>query len=411
MSTPAAASPDPRPAASPSTAPPSSQPGRGAHSVPRGGSAPAHPAPVLPGHVVTDTVTPGMRITAAWSWRFLVTVAAAALVYYGISYLSEITVPLVIALLLSAFLTPARRFLSRHGWQNTPAAVVVFIGGLLIVAGIVTLVVQQFVKGSADLADRVSDGVTKVQNWLVTGPFHVSQSQINSAAESLKKTVVDNKDVLTTGAVTTASTVGRVVTGLVLVLFILFFFLRDGAKIWLWIVGLAPAKSRTRVAGAADRAWVALGGYVHATVLVAFVDAFGIGLGLVILGVPLAIPLTAFVFLSSFIPIVGALASGVVAVLVALVTVGIVKAIIVLGVVILVQQLEAHVLQPVLMGRAVHLHPLAVALSIASGVIIGGIVGALLAVPVAACVNAAGKYLAGHDRPEDISKGEAALTE
>ncbi len=367
--------------------------------------------PVLPGHVVTDTVTPGMRIAAAWSWRLLVVVGAAALIYYGLGYLSEIAVPVVLALLLSALLTPVRRFLSRHGWKNTPAAVVVFVGGLLVVAGIITLVVQQFVQGSADLANRVSDGVTKVQNWLVTGPFHVSQTQINTTAESLKKTVLDNKDVLTSGAVTTASTVGKLATGLVLVLFILFFFLRDGAKIWNWIVGLAPVRARAKMAGAADRAWVALTGYVHATVLVAFVDAVGIGLGLIILGVPLAFPLTAFVFLSSFIPIVGALASGIVAVLVALVTVGIVKAIIVLGVVILVQQLEAHVLQPVLMGRAVHLHPLAVALSIASGVIIGGIVGALLAVPFAAVVNAAGKYLAGRDRPADVSKGEAALTE
>lgn len=401
--------PSPTPRSSPSsplsdgaTSTPSARP-------PRDVEEPA--APELPGHVVTDSVTPGMRITAAWSWRLLVVVAAAALVYYGLSYMSEITVPLVIALLLSALLTPARRFLVRRGWKNTPATIVVFVGGLLVVAGIITLVVQQFVKGSSDLANRVSDGVTKVQNWLVTGPFHVSQAQINSAADAAKNTVLNNRDALTTGAVTTASTIGRVVTGLVLVLFILFFFLRDGNKIWRWVVGLAPAGARSRVFGAGDRAWVALTGYVHATVLVAFVDAVGIGLGLVILGVPLAVPLTALVFLSSFIPIVGALVSGIVAVLVALVTVGLVKAIIVLGVVILVQQLEAHVLQPVLMGRAVHLHPLAVALSIASGVIIGGIVGGLLAVPIAACVNAAGKYLAGHDRAADISKGEAALTE
>lgn len=412
MSTPAAPAPAPRPsppAPANGAAHPPSVAGPD-HSATNGKADPAV-APVLPGHVVTDTVTPGMRIAAAWSWRLLVVVAAAALIYYGIGYLSEITVPIVIALLLSALLTPVRRFLGRHGWKNTPAAIVVFVGGLLVVAGIITLVVQQFVKGSADLASRVSDGVTQVQNWLVTGPFHVSQTQINSAAESLKNTVVDNKDVLTSGAVTTASTVGKLATGLVLVLFILFFFLRDGAKIWNWIVGLAPVRAREKMAGAADRAWVALTGYVHATVLVAFVDAVGIGLGVIILGVPLAVPLTAFVFLSSFIPIVGALASGIVAVLVALVTVGIVKAIIVLGVVILVQQLESHVLQPVLMGRAVHLHPLAVALSIASGVIIGGIVGALLAVPLAAVVNAAGKYLAGRDRPADVSKGEAALTE
>ena len=222
---------------------------------------------------------------------------------------------------------------------------------------------------------------------------------------------MDNREAVTSSAVTTAASVGRVVTGLVLVMFILFFFLRDGRKIWTWIVGLAPRRARVKVHDAADRAWWTLAGYVRATVLVAFVDAIGIGLGLVILGVPLALPLTAFVFLASFIPIIGALVSGIVAVLVALVTVGLVKAIIVLAVVIAVQQLEAHVLQPVLMGRAVHVHPLAVALSIAAGVIIAGISGALLAVPIAACANAVVKSLAGKDgaAAENQDKVEQAL--
>jgi len=189
----------------------------------------------------------------------------------------------------------------------------------------------------------------------------------------------------------------------VLVLFFLLFSLRDGAKIWTWVVGLAPRAARSRIRGAGDRAWSTLSGYVRATVLVAFVDSIGIGLGLFILQVPLALPLTAFVFLSSFIPIIGALLSGTVAVLVALVTGGFVKALIVLGVVIAVQQLESHVLQPVLMGRAVHLHPLAVALSIATGVIVAGIAGALLAVPIAACLNVTVKYLSGKDAEDRTS--------
>ena len=235
---------------------------------------------------------------------------------------------------------------------------VVFVGGLLVVAGIITLVVEQFVAGAGDLATRVTSGLDTVQNWLVTGPFHVSQDQIDSVVTSIKQAVLDNREAVTSGAVTTATSIGRVVTGLVLVMFILFFFLRDGKKIWDWIVGLAPRRARSQIHGAADRAWWTLGGYVRATVLVAFVDAIGIGIGLVILGVPLAFPLIAFVFLASFIPIIGALLSGIVCVLVALVTVGLVKAIIVLVVVIAVQQLEAHVLQPVLMGRAVHVHPL-----------------------------------------------------
>jgi len=356
--------------------------------------------------VTTDTVTPGMRIAADWSWRLLVVVAAAAVVYYGVSYLSEITIPIVIALLLSALLSPVRRLLVRHGWKPNLAAIGVFVGGLLVVAGIITLVIRQFVSGAADLADRVSTGLDKVQQWLVTGPLKLSHTEITSATDTIKKTVIANKDSFTSGALSTASSVGRILTGLVLVLFILFFFLRDGEKIWRWIVRLAPTRARSKIAGAADRAWATLTGYVRATVAVAFVDAVGIGLGLVVLGVPLFVPLTAFVFLSSFIPIVGALASGIVAVLVALVTVGLVKAIIVLAVVIAVQQLEAHVLQPVLLGRAVNLHPLAVAVSIATGVIVGGIVGALLAVPTAACVNAAGRYLAG--RGDSIADSEAS---
>ena len=354
--------------------------------------------------VSDDTVTSAMRIAAAWSWRFLVVVAALAVLYYGLGYLSEITVPVTIAVLLCALLNPVKRFLVDHGWRPGLASTVVFVGGLLVVAGIITLVVEQFVAGSADLAERVTAGLDTVQNWLVTGPLKISQEQIDAVVASIKQAVVDNREAVTSGAVTTATSVGRVVTGLVLVMFILFFFLRDGKKIWDWIVGLAPRRARAGIHGAAARAWWTLGGYVRATVLVAFVDAIGIGLGLVILGVPLAFPLIAFIFLASFIPIIGAFLSGVVAVLVALVTVGLVKAIIVLAVVIAVQQLEAHVLQPVLMGRAVHVHPLAVALSITAGVIIAGISGALLAVPIAACVNAAVKYLTGHETSPAESK-------
>lgn len=368
--------------------------------------APIRPpdVPHVPAAQVTDSVTPGMRILAAWSWRLLVAVAAAAVLVYLLAYLSPITIPVTIALLLTALLQPVRRVLVDRGWKPGLAAAVVFVGGLLLVLGVVTLVVRQFVAGAPDLTDRVRAGIDEVRNWLITGPFQVSQERIDNALTSLREALANNRDALTSGALNTASSVGHVVTGTVLVLFILFFFLRDGRTIWNWLVGLAPQRARAKVHGAADRAWTTLGGYVRATVLVAFVDAVGIGLGLVILGVPLAVPLTALVFLASFVPIIGALLSGIAAVLVALVTVGPVKALIVLAVVIGVQQLESHVLQPILLGRAVSLHPLAVALAIASGVIVGGIVGALLAVPLAACVNAAVKFLSGKESSPDEGK-------
>lgn len=344
------------------------------------------------------TVTTGMAIAASWAWRFLVVVAAVAALLLMIGYLSEVTIPVAVALLLSALLTPVRQLLVDKGWRRGLASAVVFVVGIALVIGLVTVVIRQFVSGAKDLADQVGGGLDKVQNWLVTGPLKLSQDQLDSAVTSVKQAVADNQDVLTSGAISTATSVAHILTGLVLALFTLFFFLRDGRKIWSWIVGLMPLRARVRVTEAADRSWATLTGYVRATVLVAAVDATGIGLGLVILGVPLAIPLTALVFLASFIPIIGALISGLVAVLVALVTVGLVKAIIVLAVVVAVQQLEGHVLQPVLLGRAVSLHPLAVVLAIASGVILLGVIGGLLAVPIAACANAAVKSLASTSR-------------
>lgn len=357
-----------------------------------------------------SSVTPGMRIAAAWSWRFIVIVVAAAGVLYGIAFLSEITIPIAIALLLNSLLNPVRRWLIVKGWRPHLASTAVFLAGLLLVIGLIFVVVRQFVSGAPDLAAKAGGGIDTVRNWLVDGPFTLSQDQINNGLDSFKQAVVENQDALTSGALNTATSVGHIVTGLVLVLFTLFFFLRDGERIWSWLLRLAPVRARTRIDGAASHAWTTLGGYVRATVLVAFVDAIGIGIGLLVLGVPLAIPLTALVFLASFIPIIGALLSGGVAILVALVTVGFVKALILLAVVIAVQQLEGHVLQPVLLGRAVSLHPLAVALSIAAGVVVGGIVGALLAVPLAATVNAAVKYLAGRAAPgESQDQVEAAL--
>ncbi|WP_164479145.1 AI-2E family transporter [Nakamurella antarctica] len=361
---------------------------------------PAHPGVPVQYSVnnIRNTVAPGMRIAAAWSWRIIVVLAATALVVYIIGFMSELTIPIAIALLLSALLTPLKNFLIRKGLGASIAAIVVFVCGLAAGIGLVTLVVRQFISGAKDLSDQVSGGLGKVQDWLVTGPLKISQDQIDSATTSIKNSVVENKDSLTSGALNTATSAGHLITGFVLVLFILFFFLRDGSVIWHWLVGITPAQSRVRLRGAGERAWATLTGYVRATVLVAFVDAVGIGLGLVIVGVPLAVPLTAFVFLSSFIPIIGALLSGIVAVLVALVALGPVQAVIILAVVVAVQQLEGHVLQPILLGRAVSLHPLGVALSIAAGVIAYGITGALLAVPLVACMNAAIKFLAGESR-------------
>jgi predicted PurR-regulated permease PerM len=271
--------------------------------------------------------------------------------------------------------------------------------GLGVVSGIITLVVERFTAGFADLAAQVSKGLERVEA-LVVRTFPITQHQLEDAVGQFQKTLVDNKGTLASGALTTAATVGEVITGFFLALFTLFFFLKDGRSIWLWLVGLFPRDSRAYIDEAARRAWRTLISYVRATAAVALIDAIGIGVGLAVLRVPLVIPLAALVFLGAFVPILGSFLAGSVAVLVALVSKGPITALIALAVVIFVMQIEGHILQPLLLGRAVRVHPLAVVLSIAAGLLVGGIFGALIAVPVVACANVAGTYLSRrHDGP------------
>jgi predicted PurR-regulated permease PerM len=350
-------------------------------------------------HGVEDDVPYGLRTAAAWSWRLIVVIAGFYVLLYAATYIAVVVVPVIVALLLAALLQPGAAGLVKRGWPRSLAAATMLVVGLGVVSGIITLVVQQIATGFGDLAAQVSEGIGQVQTFVVR-TLPITRGQLEDAVVSVQETLVDNQDTLASGALTTAATVGEVLTGIVLALFTLFFFLKDGRSIWLWLVGLFPHDPRAYLDEAARRSWRTLISYVRATVAVALVDAVGIGIGLAVLGVPLVIPLAALVFLGAFIPIIGSFLAGSVAVLVALVSVGPIKALIALAVVILVMQLEGHVLQPLLLGRAVHVHPLAVVLAIAAGLLIAGIFGALIAVPTVACVNVAGTYLSRrHDGP------------
>ncbi|MGY1838870.1 MULTISPECIES: AI-2E family transporter [unclassified Modestobacter] len=352
-------------------------------------------APVAADHQVPN----GLRIAAAWSWRAIVVVAAGYLLLRAAGYVAVVLVPVFVALLLAALLQPGAAWLRRRGWPTSLASLTMLVVGLGVVAGIITLVVEEFVAGYDDLAEQVGQGIEQVRDFAVD-TFPISQSQINDALDSAQGAIVANRDVLTTGALTTAATVGEVLTGIVLTLFTLFFFLLDGRQIWLWLVGLAPTNSQAYLDEAARRSWRTLISYVRATVAVAAFDAVFIGIGLLILGTPLVVPLAALVFLGAFIPIIGSFLAGTVSVLVTLVTLGPIQALVVLGIIVVVMQLEGHVLQPLLLGRAVSVHPLAVVLGIAAGLLVGGIFGALIAVPVIACGNVAGTYLSRrHEGP------------
>jgi predicted PurR-regulated permease PerM len=346
-----------------------------------------------------QSVPNGLRVAAAWSWRTVVVVAALYLLLRAAGYLTVVIVPVFVGLLLAALLQPGAAALRRHGWPSSLAAATMLVVGLGVVAGIITLVVEQFAAGYADLSDQVAQGLTQVQDFAVR-TFPISQNQINDAVASAQNGIVANQSLLTSGALTTAATVSEVFTGALLTLFTLFFFLMDGRHIWLWVVGLAPVNSQAYLDEAAQRSWRTLISYVRATVVVAAFDAIFIGVGLLFLGTPLVIPLAALVFLGAFIPIIGSFLAGTVSVLVTLVAVGPVRALVALGIIVLIMQLEGHVMQPLLMGRAVSVHPLAVVLGIAAGLLVGGIFGALIAVPVIACTNVAGTYLSRrHEGP------------
>ncbi|MEV6813588.1 AI-2E family transporter [Micromonospora sp. NPDC051296] len=341
-----------------------------------------------------------LRIAAAWSWRLI----AVGIVFWAllkiVGTISIVIIPLAVAMLLSALLAPAVGWLLRARFPRSLATAVVLVGGLVAVIGTLTLVVNEFIRGVPELAKKSTQGLQQIQDWLQTGPLHLSDNDLNRYLEEAQQWVNNNTERFTSGALSTATTLAEVLTGTVLVLFATFFFLRDGNMIWRFLVRLLPVAARWKVDDAGRASWATLVAYVRATLLVAFIDALGIGVFLFIFDVPFALPLAALVFLGAFIPIVGATLSGGVAVLVALVDSGPVTALIILGVVIGVQQVEGHILQPLIMGRAVAIHPLAVIIGLAAGVVLAGITGALVAVPLIAVLNTAVRRLAARRVPD-----------
>ncbi|HET7305386.1 MAG TPA: AI-2E family transporter [Segeticoccus sp.] len=348
-----------------------------------------------PGSVRQDSaVTPGVLIASTWAWRLLAIAVAVFALGWGLRYLSEVVVPVVVAVLLTALLAPVVTRLVTWRVPRGPAAGLTLIGLIVVVGGLLTLVGTQIGTGFADLSDQVGQGVNQLRD-LARVNFGVSDADIHQAIEKAKGAATSSG--LGTKAAAVGTTATHFVAGLFVALFATFFFLFEGEQIWAWLVRLMPRRARERTDSSGHRAWSSLTAYVRATVIVAFVDAVGIAVGAWILQLPLVPAIGILVFVASFVPIVGAFVSGLVAVLVALVAQGPVVAIIMLLVVLAVQQLESHVLQPFLLGRLVRVHPLAVILSIAAGVVIAGIVGALVAVPIAAMVNAVVHHLAGHD--------------
>ncbi|WP_236718138.1 AI-2E family transporter [Actinoplanes sp. TFC3] len=360
---------------------------------------------------VENLLPRGVRTAGAWAWRFIAFVGAMYLLLRLVSLLRVVVIPVVVAILLAALFQPFAARMVRAGMKRSLAAALVLLAALVLVFGGLGLIIRTFISQIDTLSSQVGDGINEVQKWLSTGPLHLTDQQLSQYVDRLQDAITSNQGALTSGALSTATTLGEVVTGFFLTLFTLFFFLRDGGSIWSFLCRLLPRGARVPTARAGHYSWHTLVSYVHATVLVAFVDAVGIGIGLFVLRIPLALPLAALVFLGAFIPVVGATVTGAVAVLVALVADGWVSALIVLLIVIAVQQLEGHVLQPLIMGRAVALHPLSVILAIATGIVVAGIVGGLIAVPLLAVLNTAIRYLVRHPSGEPTPDREPPGTE
>lgn len=347
-----------------------------------------------------QTVPYPLRVAGAYSWRILLVLGVLAVFVFLFIQFRFIAIPFMIAILLGALLVPLVQALMRHRWPKPLAVTVALVGTLAIVSALVFIVVQQVRSGIPDLRTRSVVAYADFRTWLESGPFGIDANEFDGYLAQLIGAIQRDSQSLINGALSVGVTAGHVLAGLLLTIFATIFVLIDGRGIWAWIVRLFPARARTAVDGSGRAGWITLTTFVKVQIFVAFVDAVGIGLGAWIVGLafgssfPLLIPITIAVFLGSFIPFVGAIFTGALAAFVALVYLGPIPALIMLGVVILVQQIEGHVLQPLVMGTAVRVHPLAVVFAVTSGSFIGGIPGALFAVPVVAVLNVMVKYLA-----------------
>jgi predicted PurR-regulated permease PerM len=368
------------------------------------------PAPIVtgPSNFSRAQVPWGVDLAAAWAWRFLVIAAAGYLIMRVLGFFAVVTLPLVVALLITALVVPLVDRMKAIGVPRGLAAILVVLGGLGFVAALLTFAGQQVANGASDLADQTVKGLDEIRRWLRDGPLHASDSQINDYLRRAQDVITEQtREGAGISQVTeVGAAVGHVVAGFFIVLFSTYFFLADGERIWSWMVRLAPRASREHVDGSGRVAWRSLTQFVRATVIVAAVDSIGIMIVAAVLGVPFVMAIGVLVFLGAFVPMIGATIAGTVAVLVALVDQGPITALLMLGGVILVQQIEGHVLQPFLMGRFVSVHPLGVIVAIACGVLVAGIAGALVAVPLAAAVNAVVQHLAsrtpvGEAEPDD----------
>lgn len=343
-----------------------------------------------------------LEVAAAYAWRVLV--IAAALILAGLVFqrLALVFLPLFLALFGTAILRPPAQWLRRRGAPPALAALAVVGAALALAAGLLALIVPPFVDQLDQLGRDLRGGVEEAGDWLLQGPLNLSERDLSEYIERAERTLRENTDAIATGALSGARIALELLAGLALALVITFFFVKDGDRISSWFMGLFPAERRAEAEEVGRRSWETLAGYLRGMTVVALFDSVFIGVSLAIIGVPAALPLAVLTFFGAYVPIVGAVVTGMAAVLVALIAEGLVPAAMVLVAVVVVQQVESNILQPFVVGRAVSVHPVAILLAVTTGGILGGVPGAIVAVPVTAVAAQVGGFLRERAEEEQL---------
>ena len=339
---------------------------------------------------------------AAWSWRLLLLAIAIYLIARVVGILYIVVVPCIAALLLTALLQPLTSRLRRAGLPNMAATWVTLLVAAIVLGGLVTLVANRISADYPTLLAETKHTVAQVQSWLAGPPFHIKNTNVQKYLNNIPSYLSKHKSLVEGTVVTGGKIASEFFGGLVLMLFVTFFLIKDGDRIWNWLLGAMRTGTARRMDRAGHASWLVLVYYMRGTVAVAAIHALVVGVALWVMGVPLAVPLAVLVFVAAFVPLVGLLVAGALAIVVTLATKGWVDAVVLLGILIVEDQLEAHLLQPQVVGKMVRLHPLAVILSLAAGGVLAGIPGAVVAVPVVAVITRALPELR-RTEPEDLS--------
>jgi len=368
------------------------------------------------GRAAAADVPAVLRTLAGWSWRLLVVLAAVAVLGYAFLQLYVVVVPVVLALFLAAALEPLVSALSRRGWPRALAAATVFLGGLAVLVALFAWIGSNVAAEFDEVGDQLNEAVVDAKDWLQGEPFNLTSQRVDELEQSIRDAARGAGAGLSDRAAQGARVAGEVLGALVLLLFTLFFLLKDGARMAGWFASRLPPARRDDVVAVTRRSRDIMRQYLIATGLTGLIDGVLIGVALIVLGVPLVLPLAVLTFLGGFIPIVGATVAGLVAAAVALVDGGVVAALLVVGATVVVQQVEGNLLQPLILERAVRLHPLVTVWAVGAGLIVGGLLGAFLSVPILAIVVAVISHFrhragtAGEDISWEESKGRRQRT-